>query len=143
MRRKAMSARYQEAAHTCVEIRKLKRSIGFSEESEIDEYIAKIQLRLSTETITLKEEKLGLKEIAELKRRRPQLSRMKSLKELLTTQAGDGGLKRQIASVEEEMIRQQEERRKLKDQFWTLPDRHKKYKSVMTGLLDRRRSLDD
>jgi len=55
---------------------KLKKSVGFQSETEIDERIASIEFKLWTESITLKEEKKLLLEIQDLKRNRPKVNQI-------------------------------------------------------------------
>merc|ERR1740129_1792279 len=69
---KGITEKKQEGADMRNQLSKMKKSIGYTSESAIDDRIAEIDLWLRTETFTLKQEKDYLKEIQELKRNRPK-----------------------------------------------------------------------
>merc|ERR1712110_347420 len=58
----------QEGRQMRDDLNKLKKSIGYTDEGQIDSRIADIEFKLWTDTIPLKEEKKLLAEIQELKR---------------------------------------------------------------------------
>jgi uncharacterized coiled-coil DUF342 family protein len=63
---------------------KLQKFIGFADERGLEEQIGKVEFRLATETLTMKEEKLCLQKIAELKGRRPLLVKLRDMKSSLS-----------------------------------------------------------
>merc|ERR1712050_35593 len=73
---KTMGEKQQEGREARNNLNKLKKSIGFTSEVEIDERIASIEFELWTSSVSLKEEKKLLAEIQELKRNRPKVSMM-------------------------------------------------------------------
>merc|ERR1719273_870976 len=74
----------QEQTDARNQINKMKRSIGYDSETKINDRIATIEFKLWTESISLKEEKKYLQEIAELKRNRPKVSDVQTLEKKLT-----------------------------------------------------------
>merc|ERR1719498_2218554 len=71
------------------DLQKMKKSIGYSSEADIDDRIASIEFKLWTDTIALKEEKALMKELSELKKSRPKVAQVKTMEENLQT--GDRG----------------------------------------------------
>ena len=99
-----MFERYQSTVGVRKKLAKLTGSIGSLNDNEVEEQINRIGLRLATETLTLKEEKSYLSQIAALKEHRPLLSKFKEVKDVSVTKNGDGNTRRQIALLEEEMV---------------------------------------
>merc|ERR1719326_417355 len=60
-------------------LKKMKGSVGFTSEAEIDKKIADIEFTMWTNSISLKEEKKYLDEIKELKRSKPKVSKLKGM----------------------------------------------------------------
>merc|ERR1711904_108838 len=60
-------------------LQKMKKSVGFSSEAEIDKRIADIEFNMWTSSISLKEEKELLDEIKELKRSKPKVAKVKGM----------------------------------------------------------------
>merc|ERR1719424_547718 len=63
------------------DVKKMKASIGYKSEEEMDERLRNIEYRLQTETIPLKEEKDLLKEMQEIKRNRPKVAQVNKLED--------------------------------------------------------------
>merc|ERR1711904_414441 len=84
------------------DLQKLKKSVGYSSEAEIDERIASIEFKLWTDTIPLKEEKALLKEVQELKRSRPKVAQVKDMEANLKTGDKGAGSKATIKDLNEE-----------------------------------------
>merc|ERR1719224_269845 len=60
-------------------LKKMKGSVGFTSEADIDKKIADIEFTMWTNSISLKEEKKYLDEIKELKRSKPKVSKLKGM----------------------------------------------------------------
>merc|ERR1711978_49816 len=101
----------QETIEQKNQLNKMKRSIGYDDESKIDERIATIEFKLWTESISLKEEKKFLQEIAELKRNRPKVSQVKTLENSLSAGSDSGATKEQLAQIGSDMYQLREKRR--------------------------------
>merc|ERR1719393_1036952 len=67
------------------DLQKMKKSIGYGSEADIDDRIASIEFKLWTDTIPLKEEKALLKELSELKKSRPKVAQVKEKEAQLQT----------------------------------------------------------
>merc|ERR1711924_456860 len=61
------------------QLQKMKGSMKFASEAEIDKKIADIEFNMWTSSLSLKEEKKYLDEIKELKRSKPKVSKLKGM----------------------------------------------------------------
>merc|ERR1719145_325587 len=61
------------------QLAKMKKSMNYTTEADIDDRIATIEFKLWTESISLKDEKQLLAEIKELKKNKPKLSELSKL----------------------------------------------------------------
>merc|ERR1712099_75576 len=90
----AMGVKREEGVQMKNDLFKMKKSIGYTNEADIDNRIATIEFKLWTESVPLKEEKKLLLEIQELKRNRPKVSKVNQMEGDLTalregTSSGD------------------------------------------------------
>jgi len=99
----ALTDKRQEGADMRTKLNKMKKSIGYKNEGEIDERIADIEFKLSTETISLKQEKDFLKEISDLKKNRPKVGNIDSLEKSLENRDTGVNLKENIMAINEKM----------------------------------------
>merc|ERR1719191_172506 len=112
-----MGDKKQEGRVARDDLNKLKKSIGYTSEAEIDERIASIEFKLWTDSVTLKEEKKMLAEIAELKKNRPKVSMVnKKEGELQNFDPAAGG-KEQIGEINAQLGVLRDERRKVSDKL--------------------------
>lgn len=107
----------QEKTDALNQINKMKRTIGYDSEASIDDRIATIEFKLWTESITLKEEKKYLQEIAELKRNRPKVSQVASLEEGLKSRSDAGQSKEELNQIGADMFALRERRREISKQL--------------------------
>merc|ERR1719324_1065123 len=104
-----------EARQQRDDLNKLKKSIGFTSETEIDDRIASIEFRLWTDSISLKEEKTLLAEISELKKNRPKVSMVhKKEGELANLDPGLSS-KEQLAELNAQLSTLRDAKRKVAD----------------------------
>jgi len=105
---KAVGDKKQEGRDMRNELNKMKKTIGFTSEAEIDDRIATIEFKLWTDSVSLKEEKKYLAEIQELKRSKPKVSSLHKMEDNL--QSFDSGLsmKDKIGAINEEMAKYRE-----------------------------------
>merc|ERR1712113_1224095 len=61
------------------DLNKMKKSVGYTNEADIDNRIASIEFKLWTESVPLKDEKKYLLELQELKRNRPKVSQVNQM----------------------------------------------------------------
>lgn len=95
------------------ELNKMKRSIGYSNESDIDDRIATLEFKLWTESISLKEEKKYLAEIQELKRNRSKVSEVNKMESSVATFDNGMSMKEKASVISEEMNRFREEKKEV------------------------------
>merc|ERR1712228_274856 len=96
------------------DLNKMKKSIGYTSEQDIDNRIASIEFKLWTESVPLKEEKKYLLEIQELKRNRPKVSKVNQLGgDLATKREGNlgGDLRETIKEINAAMAKHREEKK--------------------------------
>jgi len=115
----------QEKKDQRLQINKLKRNIGYENEGEIDDRIATIEFKLWTESISLKEEKKFLQEIAELKRNRPKVSQVQTMEEGLKSQSTSGTSKEELNQIGADMFQLRERRREVMKQIKELDEGRK------------------
>merc|ERR1719476_250985 len=63
------------------DLQKMKKSIGYASEADIDNRIATIEFKLQTESMPLKDEKKFMLELSELKKNRPKVAKAKHREE--------------------------------------------------------------
>merc|ERR1712050_790824 len=80
----AMGQKREEGIQMKNDLNKMKKSIGYTSEGDIDNRIATIEFKLWTESVPLKEEKKYLQELQELKRNRPKVAQVNKMEENLS-----------------------------------------------------------
>merc|ERR1719454_2448769 len=99
---------------------KMKKSIGYTSETDIDNRIATIEFKLNTESISLKEEKKYLLELQELKRNRPKVSKVNKMEDDFTafkegTSTAD--MKATIQEINAAMAKHREEKKGIQEKL--------------------------
>merc|ERR1711920_849006 len=102
-----------EKAKMVQDMKKMKQSIGYKNEEEIDNRIREIEYRLQTESIKLKEEKDLLKEMQELKRNRPKVAQVNKLEEGLNNFDAGGNIKQTLQTINEQIRNWMQEKAKV------------------------------
>merc|ERR1712187_1045788 len=108
---KTVGDKKKEGTEMRSQLNKMKKSIGYTDEAEIDERIASIEFKLWTDTLTLKDEKKLLAEIQELKRNKPKVSEVHKIENSLTNFDPGMSSKEKIGSIIEEMVHYREAKR--------------------------------
>merc|ERR1712187_666809 len=75
----AINGKRGEQAQMKNDLSKMKKSMGYQTEGEIDERIATIEFKLWTESLSLKDEKAYLAEIKELKKNKPKICQVSEM----------------------------------------------------------------
>jgi len=121
---KGVAEKKGEKTQMVQDMKKMKASIGYKTEEEMDNRMRQIEYRLQTETIPLKEEKDLLKEIQELKRNRPKVAQVNKMEEGLNSFDAGGGVKETLSTINEqirnwmqEKAKVLEERKKLEEEY--------------------------
>jgi hypothetical protein len=120
------------------QLNKMKKSIGFTNEAEIDQRIAEIENRIQTETNSLKEEKQMLLEIQVLKKNRPKVGNVLNLEAAMANNDRGVNYKEQIKTLNEEMAKYFEEKKKVSEQFKELNETRKQQTGDLPDLITQR-----
>merc|ERR1719356_1378168 len=117
----------------------MKKTIGYTSETDIDDRIASIEYRLWSETIPLKEEKQLLKEIAELKKNRPKVTQVNKMEGALQNRDAHGAdFKQQIGSINEEMSLYRDGKRKVQEKMKELTESRQAQLGDLPDTLEQR-----
>eukprot|EP00746_Dinoflagellata_sp_MGD_P160770 gnl/MRDRNA2_/MRDRNA2_87672_c0_seq1.p1 gnl/MRDRNA2_/MRDRNA2_87672_c0~~gnl/MRDRNA2_/MRDRNA2_87672_c0_seq1.p1 ORF type:complete len:476 (-),score=226.33 gnl/MRDRNA2_/MRDRNA2_87672_c0_seq1:68-1495(-) len=126
------------------QLQKMKSSVGFSSEAEIDKRIADIEFNMWTSSISLKEEKKLLDEIKELKRSKPKVSKLKGMEAEMegkkpgtNTESIRADIQKQSADIKEA----KEQKRLISAEYAKLNEERQKQMSDMPELFEERQKL--
>jgi len=121
----------------------MKRSIGYTYETAIDERIATIEFKLWTESISLKEEKKFLQEITELKRNRPKVSQVQSMEDNLRSGPETAASREDVNKINADMFQLREKRREIAKQLKELVDTRSDFMGDLDSHQNKRTELND
>eukprot|EP00448_Togula_jolla_P038322 CAMPEP_0170621250 /NCGR_PEP_ID=MMETSP0224-20130122/28503_1 /TAXON_ID=285029 /ORGANISM="Togula jolla, Strain CCCM 725" /LENGTH=478 /DNA_ID=CAMNT_0010947501 /DNA_START=82 /DNA_END=1518 /DNA_ORIENTATION=- len=123
------------------QVNKLKKSIGYTSESAIDERIASIEFKLWTDSHSLKEEKKYLAEIQELKRIKPKVSEVSKLETDLETRDSGLPMKEQLQGINAEMATWRDKKRGISEKLNELTEGRKSQLGDMPQLIEGRDAI--
>merc|ERR1711972_912394 len=110
------------------DLQKMKKSVGYSSEADIDNRIATIEFKLQTESMALKDEKKYMLELSELKKNRPKVAKVNKLEGDLTAfregQSG-GEMKATIQEINAAMAKHREEKKVHQEKLAKIRDERK------------------
>lgn len=135
---KAMGDKVSEGREMRQQLNKMKKTIGFTDEGAIDDRIREIEFRMSTESVSLKEEKEMLKEIQELKRNRPKVSQVQKMEASMDTRDTGANLKEDVQAINAEMAAWREKKRGVSEQFGELVESRKGQLGDMSEIILQR-----
>jgi len=141
-RKEAITGKIEEDKQAGIQakqdLQKMKKSIGYGSEAEIDDRIATIEFKLWTTSPSLKEEKAYVKELQELKKSRPKVAQVKTMEASL--QSGDRGLgaKATVKELNEENAMYFAEKKKISEQLKELNEERAKVTGDMGDLIKQR-----
>jgi len=138
---KAIGDKRQEGVEMRSQLNKMKKSIGYTSEAEIDQRIADIEFKLCTDTIPLKEEKELLKEIQELKKNRPKVSQVKNLEAGLATRDIGGSFKEQSSAISEEISLFRDGKKKVQEKMAALMEERKGQLGDLPQIIEERDAI--
>merc|ERR1712060_314638 len=107
---------------------KMKKSIGYGSEADIDNRIATIEFKLQTESMALKDEKKYMLELSELKKNRPKVAKVNKLEGDLTAfreGQSSGEMKATIQEINAAMAKHREEKKGIQEKLAKLRDERK------------------
>merc|ERR1719277_348736 len=122
-------------------LNKMKKSIGYTSEGDIDERIATIEFKLWTDTLSLKEEKEYLKEIAELKKNRPKVAHVKNMEDSLQNRDLGGNLREQIQTINEEMALYRDGKKKVQEKMTELMESRRDKLGDLDEVMNQRNEI--
>merc|ERR1712193_514406 len=102
------------------QLTKMKGSLGFKSEEEIDKRIADIEFNMWTSSLSLKEEKKALDEIKELKRSKPKVAKVKGLEGEMATKAPGAdteGIREETKAIAADIKELKEEKRAISAEY--------------------------
>merc|ERR1712032_1175656 len=145
---KAMGTQREEGINMKNDLAKMKKSIGYTSETDIDNRIATIEFKLNTESISLKEEKKYLLELQELKRNRPKVSKVNKMEDDLTAfREGVSGnmaeMKATIQEINAAMAKHREEKKVIQEKLAKIRDERKEKLGDVPAWVDERNGIGE
>jgi len=137
----AVGAQKAEGLEMKNNLQKMKKAIGYTSEAEIDERIALIEYRMVSESISLKEEKELMKEISELKKNRPKVSKVNAMQDSLNNRDTGAGLKEDIGTINEQLNMYRDGKRKVQEQLTALNEARKEQMGDLPQIIEQRDAL--
>lgn len=122
---KAMGEKRQEGMDMRNQLNKMKKSIGYTSETQIDDRIQYIEFKLNTETMTLKQEKDFLKEISDLKKNRPKVGQVNKMEDSFSNRDTGTHLRENIGTVNEELSQYRDGKRTVAAELTKLNEARK------------------
>jgi len=138
---KAFGDKLQEGREMRQQLNKMKKSIGYTSETDIDDRIASIEFKLWTESIPLKEEKKYLEEIKELKRNRPKVSQVHKMEEGLSSFDAGMPLKERVSVINEEMAKYREQKKGISGKLTELVEARKEHLGDLDEVISQKTEL--
>lgn len=126
------------------QVQKMKGSLGFSSEAEIDKRIADIEFNMWTSSLSLKEEKKYLDEIKELKRSKPKVTKLKGMEADMEGRkpgANTESLREEIQKQSGDIKEAKEQKRLISAEYAKLNEERQKQMSDMPELFEERQKL--
>merc|ERR1719272_462645 len=137
---KALGDRTAESGAMKEEVKKMKKSIGFTSEADIDERIRSIEDKMQHESLSLKDEKAYMVEIKELKKNKPKVSQVSQLENKLQDFKNDSGLslKEQRNEINGQMAGYRETKKAIQERLSELNEKRKEQMGDMPQILEKK-----
>merc|ERR1719215_8763 len=139
----AMGEKRQEGVEMRQQLNKMKKSIGFSSEADIDERIATIEFKLQTDSLTLKEEKDFLREISDLKKNRPKVSQVNKMESSMANRDLGANLKEQMSIINEQISQYRGGKRQVQEKYSALMESRKEQLGDLPDIIAKRDALGE
>jgi len=137
----AINEKKQEGVAMKAELGKMKKSIGYTSEADIDQRIADIEFKMMLESMTIKQEKEFLKEISDLKRNRPKVGQVHKMEDSLANRDHGGGMRENIGTINEEMALYRDGKRQVSQQLAALNESRKEQLGDLPNYIEQRDGL--
>merc|ERR1719394_1733234 len=138
---KGINEKRQEGADMRNQLSKMKKSIGYTNEADIDDRIASIERTLVTESLSLKQEKDYLREIQDLKRNRPKVGQYHKMEDSLANRDTGANLRDSISTINEEMALYRDGKRQVSQQLQALNESRKEQLGDLPNYIEQRDAL--
>jgi len=138
---KGINEKRQEGADMRNQLSKMKKSIGYTSETDIDDRIASIERTLVTESLSLKQEKDYLREIQDLKRNRPKVGQYHKMEDSLANRDTGANLRDSISTINEEMALYREGKRTVSQNLAKLNEERKDQLGDLPKYIEQREAL--
>jgi len=119
----------------------MKKTIGYTNEADIDKRIRDIEFKMSHDVISLKVEKDFMKELAELRKNRPKVSKVNDLESNLKNDDRGKAPREQIKILNEEMASYFLEKKKVSEKLKELNEMRSKQTGDLPDLIAKREEL--
>merc|ERR1711920_532832 len=139
----AMGVKREEGVQMKNDLFKMKKSIGYTNEADIDNRIATIEFKLWTESVPLKEEKKYLLELQELKRNKPKVSQVHKMEENLTALREGASMKETVQEINGAMAKHREEKKVIQEKLSKLRDERKEKLGDVPQWIEERQQLSE
>merc|ERR1712129_302124 len=136
-----ISDKKQESVDMRNQLTKMKKTIGYTNEADIDDRIASIEFKLWTESVSLKQEKDYLKEISELKRNRPKVGQARAMEDSFASRETGANLRENIGTINEEMALYRDGKRQVSQALAALNEGRKEQLGDLPKLIEQREGL--
>jgi len=138
---KALGDKKTESMEAKNELTKMKKAVGFTSEVEIDDRIREIEFKMHHSSVSLKEEKAMMIEIASLKKNRPKVAGIKGMEGALASDDKGSSLRDQSKALSQEMGQMLEEKRKVSEKLKELNEQRKAETGDLPALIEEREAL--
>merc|ERR1712050_53788 len=138
---KVVGDKKKESQDMRSQLNKMKKTIGFTDEAEIDERIASIEFKLWTESVSLKDEKKLLAEIQELKRNKPKVSQVHKMEDNLNSFDPGMSMKDQVNAINAEMAQYRDLKRGVSEKLKELTEGRKEQLGDLPQIIEQRDEL--
>jgi len=138
---KMIGGKREEQAAMRNDLIKMKKSMTYSSEADIDERIASIEFKLWTDSLTLKEEKKCLAEIQELKRSKPKVGQVGAMEDKLKDFDSTLSLKEQNKVIVAEISELRDEKSKISERYKALQDERQQQLGDLPKIIEQRDEL--
>jgi len=140
---KALGDRTAESAEMKTAVNKMKKSIGFTSEADIDERIRQIEDKMQHESLSLKDEKAFMVEIKELKKNKPKVSQVSQMENKLQDFKNDSGLslKEQRNEINGQMAGFREIKKGIQEKLVALQEERKTQLGDMPEILEKKDAI--
>lgn len=138
---KALGDKNAEKQEMKQQLGKMKKSMGFTSEADIDERIATIEFKMWTESVSLKQEKEYLAEIKELKKNKPKISQVSEMQNKLQGFESGADLTEKRKALNEQMAVFRDQKKAIQEKLLALTEKRKEQMGDFTEVAEKRDAI--